>query len=508
MSSNLLGSAVHPADGWPALVPLDAPDLPRLDLRHLPGWAGNFAQALAAATETPPELAAGMVLAACATAVARRMAVEIKPGYVEPSNLWLLVALPSGSRKSAVQSAAAAPLLLWEREQAANLAPEIHRITSERKTMEARATEIRKKAARVEDADKAIELAQEAASIEDELPHIPIEPQLWTSDSTPERLGSLLAAQGECLGWLSSEGGIFDMLQGRYSNAIPNLDLVLKAHSADAERVDRGSRPPVFLQYPRLSIGLSPQPDVLRGLAFKPGFRGRGLLARFLYLLPPSLLGYRRLESTPMPENVSDAYAKGLHAMLDQEPDPEQDSGEKRLLTVKLSPTAFSEWLAFAKGIERQMRPGENLEHCTDWAGKAPGAAARVAAVLHAIKHAHGAPHEALITDDTMNDALVIMAVVTHHSIAALNLMGTNPTVAAAQRVWAWIERNKRPHFTERDAFNPLRGTFPQVKDLRPALEALAERGYVAIIEPESQGRGRPRSPMVYVRPDIAENWR
>jgi len=50
------------------------------------------------------------------------------------------------------------------------------------------------------------------------------------------------------MAWLSSEGGVFDLLQGRYSKDIPNLELALKAHSGDAERVNRGSRPPVFLE--------------------------------------------------------------------------------------------------------------------------------------------------------------------------------------------------------------------------------------------------------------------
>ena len=36
------------------------------------------------------------------------------------------------------------------------------------------------------------------------------------------------------------------------------------------------------------------------------------------------------------------------------------------------------------------------MEHFTDWASKAPGAAARIAAVLHAIKHAHSRPGSAL----------------------------------------------------------------------------------------------------------------
>ncbi len=83
-----------PAEDWPALVPLDTPDLPHLELSHLPGWAGDFAGALSAEMETPPELAAGMVLATCAAAAARRLRIIVKPGYFEPCNLWTVVALP------------------------------------------------------------------------------------------------------------------------------------------------------------------------------------------------------------------------------------------------------------------------------------------------------------------------------------------------------------------------------------------------------------------------------
>lgn len=506
MTGDLLNSAA-PLEDWPVLVPLDAPNLPRLDLEYLPCWAGDYARAIAADTETPPELAAGMVLVACATAAARRLCVLVKPGYLEPCNLWAVVALPPGNRKSAVQSAATEPLLAWERDQALLMDAEIKRISSERKTMEARAKEKRSKAAKEKDNSKAAELAREAADIEAELPDIPLSPQIWTSDATPERLGALLAEQGECMAWLSSEGGVFELLQGRYSNGIPNLDLVLKAHSGDAERVDRGSRPPVFLKNPRLGIGLSPQPDVLRGLAAKPGFRGRGLLGRFLYLLPPSPLGFRALQSNPVPEAVRDAYAAGLRAMLDWEPAIDEH-GEEQLRILRLSSEASAELHAFAEAIEVQMRPGQELQHCTDWAGKAPGAAARLAGVLHGVKHAHGAPWEAAITGETMTAALEIMAVITRHSLAALDMMGADPSIAAARQVWDWIERGRMNGFTVRDAFNSLRGTFPRVVMLRSALEALEERGYVEVIELPHEGPGRRPSPVIRVRPDIARAWR
>jgi hypothetical protein len=192
------------------------------------------------------------------------------------------------------------------------------------------------------------------------------------------------------MAWLS-EGGIFDLLAGRYSSGIPNLDLVLKAWSGDAERVDRGGRPPVFLREPLLSIGLSPQPDLLRGLATRPGFRGRGLLGRFLFLLPPSPLGFRTLEARPMGATTEAAFRAGVGAMLNW-PLATDDEGRPRRHVIRLSREAREAWLEFARAMESTMRPGGDFEHATDWAGKAPGQAARLAGVLHCIEHAHGHP--------------------------------------------------------------------------------------------------------------------
>ena len=506
MSIDYLEQAKQPDEEWPDLVSLDVPELPRLDCDILSGWLGDFVKAISAATETPPELALGMALVSCATAVSRRCEVEVEQGYMETCNLWVVVALPPGNRKSAVQNAATRPLQRWEADRAKVMEVEINAALSERKTMEARANEYRKKAAKEGDDSKAKDFASKAAAIETKLVETPMVPQIWTSDATPERLGTMLSNHEECMAWLSSEGGIFDLLQGRYSNGIPNLDLVLKSHSGDAERVDRGSRPPVMLLKPRLSIGLSPQPDVLRGLASKPGFRGRGLIGRFIYFLPPSPLGYRTLKTTPVPVAVAEAYDRGIRRMLDWEV-YETDDGPQ-LHTIKLSCDAYNEWFAFAKHTEKTMRSGESFEHATDWAGKAPGAAVRIAGVLHCVKHAHGEPWELEISKDTMEAALEIMAVASQHALAALGMMGADPTIAAACVVWDWIERGRRSHFTIREVFCALRGSFSRVKQLKEAIDALVERGYVEIIELPPSGAGRPPSPTVRVRPQLAERWR
>ena len=507
MTANLMKLEDFTRKDWPELVRLDAFNLPRLDPVELPAWAGAYARAVAEDTETPPELAAAMVMVTCATVAARRLRVQVAQGYSEPCNLWMVAALPSGTRKSAVQAAAMAPLKAWEREQTERLLPEIRRIASERRVLETRLKEMRNRAARERNDGKAGELAQKVADLETRLPAVPVPPRLWTSDATPERLGTLLAEQGECMAWLSTEGGIFDMLQGRYTNGILNLDLILKAHSGDAERVDRGGRAPVILDNPCLTIGLCPQPEVLRGLATRPGFRGRGLLARFLYLLPPSPLGFRSFASTPVPEAVRAAYETGLRAMLNWAPAVDEH-GKVQRHVVRLGNEACEAWRAFACSIEERMRPGNDLQHCSDWAGKAPGAVVRLAGILHGIEHAHARPWMVEISAETMRTAIRIMKVIIPHSVAALDAMGADPSMAAARRVWAWIEHRRLERFTVREAFNALRGTFPRVAGLREALLVLEERGYLQVIEPPRDGRGRPPSPSVQVRPDMVKEWK
>ena len=61
------------------------------------------------------------------------------------------------------------------------------------------------------------------------------------------------------------------------------------------------SRSPVHVRKPALTLGLVVQPDVIRDLARKPGFRGSGLLARIFFSLPQSLVGSRDIAPPPVP---------------------------------------------------------------------------------------------------------------------------------------------------------------------------------------------------------------
>ncbi|MBF0292786.1 MAG: DUF3987 domain-containing protein [Nitrospinae bacterium] len=490
---------------WPAPVLLDSPTLPPIPLESLTGWTGDMIRAVAEHTETPPELSAMFCLAVLGTCFQRKIIIRVKDGYHEPLNIWTLAALDSGNRKTSVMQAMTEPLIEWEREKSDAVRAERAAIESERKIIESRIQALHGQAAKAKPGDLAA-LKAEIAMLESSMPELPVIPRLWAQDITPEKLGQVMAEHGERIGILSDEGGLFDIMGGRYSSGIPNLDVYLQSHAGASVRVDRGSRPSVHMRHPALSIGLSPQPDVLRGLEKNPGFRGRGLLARFIYALPQSRLGYRKLETKPIPQEIRDAYRVGVRAALEI-PVRVSDDGDIAPYALSLAPEGYSEWLAFSLTVEQHMRDGGRFEHIRDWAGKLPGAAARIAGLLHCAEHVHRAAWETTVTVETMTRALGLMAPLSEHALAVFNMMGADPAIEGAKRVWRWIEAGRGRSFTARDCFQALKGTFKKMEALTPALAILVERSYIFAVEVETSGPGRKPSPVYQVNPKLTEDW-
>jgi len=472
---------------WAEVIPLDGPILLPFPLDVLPSDLNDMVQATAAQTETPPELAAGFGLAVVATAVQQKVVVQVEPNYCEPLAIWTGTFLESGTRKTAVANAMTGPLVDVEREECAKAQVEITKIESERETIKARIKALREQAAKkgsFEDfEDKKIAITK----LETSMPEVPALPRLFVQDITPEKLGQVMAENKERIALISDEGGIFDIFGGRYSNGIPNLDLILQAHAGSPVRVHRGSRPDVVMDRPALTIALSPQPSVLQGLATQPGFRGRGLLARILYALPVSRLGYRQLQSQPIPPSVRDRYQKMVTTLLAITPIiDEGDRVHPYMLT--LSPAAYREWKDFQRMVETKMRDGGDYEYIKDWGGKLPGAAARLAGLLHCVEHAETLTANLIISLSTMQRALVLAAFYQSHALAAFDVIGADLDLHAARHVWKWVQReqhhaheqgSEKTTFTARECFQVLRGTYKKMDVLNPAFEILIERGYV-----------------------------
>ncbi|MFJ6388937.1 YfjI family protein [Streptomyces sp. NPDC091972] len=486
---------------WEDPIPLTGRrERPPFPAHVLPAWLGEFVTAVAQETQTPVDLAGSIALAVLATAAGGRSVVHVRGNWREPTNLYTVVALPPANRKSAVFALLTNPLYEAEKQLKTAMKPVIVEAELTARLAKEAADRAAAKAASA-DGDKrddmvatAVGLAQTADTLT-----VPAEPVLLADDSTPETVTSLMAEQGGRLSVMSAEGGIFDIIAGRYSGA-PNMEVFLKGHAGDRLRVNRQTRRE-YIDAPALTIGLAVQPDVLKDIGKVKGFEGRGLLARFLYSLPVSTVGEREIITDPVPEETAAAYTEqviDLTLSLAEWTDP---------AVIQLSPEADAALIAYQKRIEPQLKArGGTLGHISNWAGKLAGATARMAALLHLAEHGgNGYAHP--VTADTMNAAIELGQYYTAHALAAFDVMGADHTTARAHSVLEALRMHRWTEVSKRDLMVKLsRSEFPTAADLDPTLNLLEDHGYVRA-QPivRTGGRGRPPSPRYLVHPRLTD---
>jgi hypothetical protein len=295
---------------WELPAPFREYDLPKFPTETLPGWLKSFVEELAEEAQVPADLPALQTLSICATCIQRNVEVEARAGWREPLSLYTLAVLESANRKTKVVSDATSPLEKFEADLLAEMREKIAEAVNEHRILEARLEKAQKDCAKL-NGDELNRRKEEAREIALELERhvIPVAPRFFVDDVTAEALTSKLCEQGGRIGLFGAEGGIFETMAGRYSNGAPNIDVYLKGHAGESVRVDRRQRSE-RIERAAITIGLAVQSDVIRGLADKPGFRGRGLLGRFLYSLPESKLGRRKARVTPLSEEVRRTYER------------------------------------------------------------------------------------------------------------------------------------------------------------------------------------------------------
>jgi replicative DNA helicase len=499
-------TAAHGGRAWEPPAPFGVTgEVPSFPVEVLPGWLGEYVAAVATATQTPPDLAGMLALAVLATVTAGAVEVEPRPGWREPLCLFVAVGMDAGARKSAVFTALTRPVADFERDQAAAALPGITesatlwRIADQAAAV-AEAAAGKAPASQQEEARaEAIARAAEAAALV-----VPPVPRWLVDDATPEALAGLLAVYGR-IALLSPEGDVFDQMAGRYSQSGgPNLGVYLKGHAGDLLKVDRRGRPPEYVERPCLTIGLAVQPEVLRGLASRPGFGGRGLLARFLYSLPTSLVGHRQPGAPPVPAAVADRYTLELTALAASLTIPADLNAGEGPAVLTLDQAAADLLLGFERDLEPRLAAGSgDLAHLAGWAAKLAGATCRLAALLHLAGHLRDGWARP-INADTFSGAARLAGYLVDHARTVFDLMGADPRVDDARWLLDWITRTNQTQFTRRDAHVATpRGRFPKATSLDPALALLEEHGYLRRVDADSSGPkgGRPPSPRFLVNP-------
>jgi hypothetical protein len=491
------------AQPWPEVVSFDMLDLPYFPTDALPVVLRQWVEAESHATQTPPDLAALLALAVCAATIARRVVAEPRSGWREPTNLFAAVLLQPGNRKSAVFSDAIRPLRELENDLIETARPDVAREQSEWRQSEARLKKLELAAAGKSDAHERHETSLLAGELAAEMSRKakPVLPRLIVDDATSEKLGMILADQGGRIASMSPEGGVFDLMAGQYSKSgMPQFGVYLMGHAGDDLVTDRVSRQSVRVERPALTCAYAIQPQVIEGLAENVAFRGRGLLARFLYATPQSWIGERKIAPSPVSDVTREAYHAIVRQLFQSFENIENESGEIVLQLSLDASAAFQNWEA---EVEDMLGDGGDMEIMRDWGAKLAGATVRLAAVLHCVEHGP----VGLIEASTIAAAVEIARYLVPHAEAVLEMMQAKEDTGDddARYVLRWIKRHQRREFTKRDAQQHGKRRFSKADDIDPVLDELTKRGYIRLRPSNSSKPGRPPSPAYEVNPALFE---
>jgi Protein of unknown function (DUF3987) len=489
---------------WPELVPLGKPDLPDFPVEALPDVLREWVLAESEETQTPPDLGALLALSVCAAALARKVVVQGAVNWKEPVNLFVAVLLEPANRKSAVFSDATRPLRLYERELIDARTPEYKEEIQRKRQMEKRLRNLEEKAAKSGDETEikeAAELSRELDAMTD-----PSLPSLIVDDVTSEKLGMILELQGGRIASMSPEGGVFDLMAGMYSkNGMAQFGVYLMGHAGDDLKVDRVGRSSLYIPSPAITMGLAIQPIVIQGLADKSAFRGKGLLARFLYSMPESWIGSRKIDSHPVPDSVKQSYhdlIQKLACILTPSDGDHVPVGH----VIRLSQNADQINFNWMQEVEVELDDGGQMEFMRDWGGKLVGLTMRLAGILHCVEWSESSePWNLEISRETMISAIKIAMYATPHAEATLELMHAEEDrgKSNAQYLWRRIEKKEWNRFSQRELHRATQKRFPDIGMLEEAVDLLIEYGYLRRIDPEINHKaGRPKSPEYEVNPE------
>lgn len=488
-------------DGDP--IPLtESPALPDFPFTMLPPKIAAMIEETATATQTDPAMAGTSALTALSACTGGHAQIEVRAGWREPLNIFAATINAPGERKSAVQNIMSGALLDVEQALAEDSIGERLEAQTRKQIAEQAAEKAKQAAAKAtgKDQDAALADAIGATQIANSI-IVPSIPRIIADDVTPEATASLLAEQNGRLAILSAEGGILDTIAGRYTGVV-NMDVFLKGHSGDPLKIDRKGRPPEYIRHPALTLGLMIQPIVLTTIAANRQFRGRGLLARFLYAFPKSKVGHRQIGAPSARQETITDYAQTI---TDLAAGMSGWAGDPMILT--LTPTGTKAMLTIEAEVEEALREGGELHPLADWGSKYCGAVARIAGMLHLAQHGAESGPRTPVSTETVRSAHLIGDYYRACAVKAFAEMGSDPVIGDAQYLLRRILGLDVAELSARDMFNAARSRFKSAQEMASAIDRLIDHGWIAPIPQElPTGRGRPPSPRFKVHPLAAEN--
>lgn len=480
---------------WDEIIPLDDVNLPAFPIDALPDALKDYVVDVAESTQTPIDMAGVASLAIMSIAMQPRYKVVGKSDWEEQLSLYCMIVAEPSDRKSAVFNQIIKVIQSFEADYNERHSIDVLKSQEEHSSLEKRY----KKATKDYENGKITKDEYDEA-FSKYSSHKVIKPiSLTLDDVTSESLTNEIESQDGCIALVSSEGGIFDILSGSYTN-FPNIDIFLKGYSGDFIKVSRIGRPSLYVKNPRLTILLTVQPKVLENVVNNGTFTGRGLSARFLYSIPKSLVGSRRFETKPIDFDNKKRFSDLIHEILN----------EPRTVTkfISLSDDAYSLLKDYYESFESRLIT--DLKEIGGWAGKLVGNILRISAL---ITRARNVRYDAFLytpsTDDSaewmvqkedMENAIRLGDYFLEHARYAFDFMDDSTIKKQAFNFLEKLKVSKVNEISFRDACRTTK--FMNKKDKATSvITLLVDNGYLR--EKQGTSRAHNRGTIYEVNPAI-----
>lgn len=488
---------------WDDPIPLEDELLPTFPVDALTPTLKNYVTAIAESTQTPVDMAAVAVLTAVSAAMRNLYKVVGKEDWLEPTNIYALTIAEPSERKSAVITFATKPISSYVTEYNIKHKVDFEMSKAKKQRLENKKNSLLSQSKKKNDENNGADFNDNLQSVIEDLVNFKEEKPLkvFVDDTTPEKLVELLAENNGAMSVISSEGGIFDVLSGTYSNKV-NIDVFLKAYTGDRITVERIMRNSISLDEPCLTILLSVQPVVIGDLMKNDKFRHRGLTARFLYTEPKSYIGERNFNSKPVPEGVYEQYKELIYNIL-------SEKRYAKAMPIHLTADARIILNTFYDWVEQKL-VGEYSMY-GDWIGKLVGNTLRIAGILARTLVLKKDINDAIFETDppvvidasVMKNAIEIGKYFLTHAVYAYSTMGVQSELKNALKVLNKIHEKNIDRLDKRTIMRTCRWV-KSATNAQKVLDTLEDYGFVRIPSVnyiDKSKQGRPKNAEYLVNP-------
>jgi len=423
-------------------------------------------------------------LSCIATAISKKAVVVERDGLEHHPAIFFTLIAASGERKSPAFSNMTKPLDKWSMDQQSNYEEKLIEVKTTNEMVDCSIAKV-KSNARKPKANMDV-LQQDMMAFEQKRLTPPPSPNLYTTDTTEERLFQKMHERNESFAVLTGEGrSALDQILGKYSPGNGTGDgLYLSGITGDKvtrDRMGSNNTPEERVMYkPCLNVCIMIQPDKYLEIARHPSLRDAGTLARIWPVWLPSLVGKRieHEDEKGLDLSVMDSYSALINALLTNKP-PESKQGDATH-KAHLSNEAQELRRLFHNQIEEMMAKGNKLDDMRDIASKAVSQTCKMALLLHlADKPELLNQSESFIDKETWIKAEALGKYHLNEAVRIQRKSSEDAEMDMAKRILVWTKQRRPNELTTTDLSQSLPRPRPKADEARSGCDVLANYQYL-----------------------------